>query len=93
MATIYTRYHGPTNNQGARISVKGWSTRVNREVKRFYGFNYSDDDAHDAAVKAWWAAERVGGGRAVLVRGDTPDGRGWIYLDVEGRSVTVGEGE
>lgn len=87
MATIYTKYHGPTNNQGARISVRGWSGRAGREVKRFYSFNYRDEDAHNAAVRAWWA--EWGQGDETLVRGSTPDDRGWVYLSVDNSSVSV----
>lgn len=49
MSTLYTRYHGPTEAKGARISVYAPALRL----RRVYEYDHAARDAHDAAIVAW----------------------------------------
>ena len=73
MKAIVTKYHGPGNVRGARISAHAEGL-----PRRFYSYNYAARDAHVEAVKAFcqemeWHGE--------LVEGHLPDGttRVWVW--------------
>ena len=62
MKAILTKYHGPTNTKGSRISA-----RAEGEPRRFYSYNPGSSDPHrDAAIafisEAGWGPCRVYGG-------------------------------
>lgn len=73
MQTITTKYHGPTNTKGARISA------TTTGGKRIYiPFDYEHDDTHNHAAAAQalrdeqnWAGEMVGG--------HTKTGMVWVF--------------
>lgn len=79
MQAITTRYHGPTNTRGSRVSARCQAGRVT--------LNWDDalnqDQNHDRAAlalarKLGWLEKRS---HAVdLVRGGLPDGRGNVYV-------------
>ena len=74
---IETKFHGPTNSSGSRISAKAWagSTRVH------YNHALNADQNHLAAAKALaekmeWHGLWIGGGKA--------DGRGYTFVCLPG---------
>ena len=81
--SIITKYHGPTDSMGARISVRSQAGR------RYYAWDHALDvnDNHYAAAKTY--AESMGwlgkGGSYVLMGGGLPDGTGNAYVIVDTR--------
>lgn len=76
MQAIVTRYHGPTNARGARISATAEAGRIYIP----YPHELNATEAHAAAARAF--AERWGwAGR--WVGGASPDGRGYVFVCVE----------
>ena len=76
MQAIVTKFHGPTDSRGSRVSAKAQAGR------KFYAWDYALDSEqnHDAAAKAYadslgWLAN---GYR--LVGGGLPDGTGNCYV-------------
>ena len=47
MITIQTKYFGPTNSKGSRISVKAM-----KYEKKFFSFDYGDDP-HESALRQY----------------------------------------
>lgn len=76
MQAIETKYHGPTNTKGSRISARC-------EAKRIYvGYDHSldIDDNHKAAAKALrdamgWNTDNYG----KMYGGHTKDGMAWVF--------------
>ena len=70
---IVTRYHGPTNTRGSRVSAKCAGGRVS--VPYDHELNAGDNHAAAAAslaAKLGWTGRMVGGG--------TPDGTGNVFV-------------
>jgi len=77
MKAITTRYHGPTDMRGARISAFDGDSRV------YIGYppELSLEEAHRKAAerlceKLQWTGHLVGGA--------TKDGYVWVFCDVQG---------
>ena len=71
--SIVTRYHGPTNTRGSRISAKCAGGRVS--VPYDHERNPEGNHAYAAATlaaKLGWTGRMVGGG--------TPDGTGNVFV-------------
>ena len=88
MLVIRTKYHGPGNVRGSRVSARRESSYVPEGEtlgRRFYGWNdeLSTDANHRGAAMAWLRehnqeiAEAVRDGAAMLVEGDV--GAGYVY--------------
>jgi len=79
MITIETRYRGPTNTKGARISVQA----NNSKSILYVPFDYSKwgAEAHVAAVQAWKAKYGwIGPGNEMrLVGGSSNNGYLWAF--------------
>ena len=85
MRALETKYHGPTDSTGSRVSV-GWADR-NPANRRYYDWQYELDPRgnheralaiylHDRAITGSWC----GGGTAT--------GYVWVYCtDVQGVSM------
>jgi hypothetical protein len=78
---IVTKYHGPTNSRGSRISATAAAGRV------YLGYNHSlnAEDNHWAAANA--LADKLGWlapGRATpsykLAQGGAPNGEGYLFV-------------
>lgn len=72
---IITKYHGPTNFRGARVSARS------QAGARFYAWDDAkgQEENHDSAAMAYaeslgWAVGRV------LLSGELPDGTGNAYV-------------
>ena len=79
MSAIETRFHGPTNFRGARISVRFMDG--GRSDTRFFPFEYGGDGvgyAHDCAFRAFLKVHEVQARPSEYARGATP--RGFIYV-------------
>lgn len=50
MTAIETKFHGPTNKRGARVSATALATRQRVSIAYEHGANH--DDAHKLALKA-----------------------------------------
>jgi hypothetical protein len=74
-AAIITRYHGPTNTKGARISAR---MATARPVFIPYAYECSERDAHAAAAAALMAREGWPVGCPLAV-GGMPDG-GYVFV-------------
>ena len=73
---IVTKYHGPTNTRGSRISAKCAGGRVSVP----YDYALNNDQSHAAAAaalaaKLGWSGRMVGGG--------SPDGTGSVFVFVD----------
>lgn len=74
MKAIETKYHGPTDSKGARISA---SDMDNNRVYISYPHELSGADCHEAAARALmakmgWAGEIIGGA--------TKTGYAWVFV-------------
>ncbi len=58
MAAILTKYHGPTDTRGSRISAQTADTGTRRRVTVAYKYNLSSFENHTAAARE--LAERLG---------------------------------
>jgi len=74
-AAIVTKYHGPTNTRGARISARMMTARP---VFIPYPYELSERDRHAAAAAALMAREGWPVGCA-MVAGGMPDG-GYVFV-------------
>ena len=79
---IITKYHGPTNTRGSRISAACWGGKVS--VSYDHGLNATEN--HEAAagaliVKMGWSGQWTGGG--------TPDERGYAFVKVAAGALEV----
>jgi hypothetical protein len=74
-AAIVTRYHGPTNTKGARISAR---TLAARPVFVPYAYECSERDAHAAAAAALMARDGWPVGCPMAV-GGMPGG-GYVFV-------------
>lgn len=77
MQAIVTKYHGPTNRRGSRVSATAAAGRVYLE----WDDALSSDANHDAAAKALaekmgWLGDRYGR----LVSGHLPDGVSNVHV-------------
>ncbi|SFI05414.1 hypothetical protein [Methylobacterium brachiatum] len=75
---IITKYHGPTNSRGARVSAKASAGRVTIP----YTYDASADHIHTRAaarlaLKLGWSGQFYAGG--------LPDGTGNVYVCLPGR--------
>ena len=72
--SIRTRYHGPGNYKGARISVDsyGYSTGDRRRIYVDYDHTLDCNGNHAAAAQAWLDKHNPGG-RTLLAGGGAPD--------------------
>lgn len=92
MPTIYTRFYGPTNYKGARITAKLSTARWDRKGDRVtvpYTYNGTTLEAHTKAVSAllkklgwqyvepWLDKPLYNKPWAV---GESPDGRGYVFV-------------
>lgn len=75
LQAIVTKYHGPTNYKGARISATALAGRV------VVSYDYGASDPHDVAALALCAKM---GWHGDLVSGGMPDGRGNVYVFAPG---------
>ena len=83
MKAILTKYHGPTNTRGSRITATdGDGNRVSIP----YPHHESDNDKHAAAVRALMEKMRWDG---QLVGGWTPGGTAWVFLCPSSPRITV----
>jgi hypothetical protein len=74
---IATRYHGPTNARGARVSATAQAGRIYVSWDYALGMDENHDAAARAFVAKWgWDGRWIGGG--------SPDGRGNVYTCVRG---------
>ena len=73
MDAIVTKYHGPTNNKGSRISAEGFGSRVMVP----YRYNLDGAARHFEAVKALCAKVGVSG---KFVAGWLPKGDGYAFV-------------
>ena len=76
-AAIVTKYHGPTNRLGARVSARMMDARP---VFIPYAYEYSERDAHAAAAAALMAREGWPVGCPMAV-GWMPNG-GYVFVRV-----------
>jgi hypothetical protein len=78
LQAIVTRYHGPTNHKGARVSARAEAGRV--VLPWDYALN--TDDNHKAAAQA--LADRMGwtvdAGYPALVGGALPANAGYAFV-------------
>lgn len=75
MKAIITKYHGPTNTKGSRISATdddGNRISISRESA------LSSEDCHKAAVVA--LCKKIGW-RGTLQGGYTATGMAWVFVD------------
>ena len=77
MKAIVTKYHGPTNSRGARISAT--AEGGNRVVVHY---DYGAREPHDEAALA--LCDKLGW-KGALAEGGMPDGRGNVYVFIPGR--------
>lgn len=68
MKALVTRYHGPTNTKGARISVRAEGCKP-----VFYSFDYAAKDEGGRFDAAQSYADAMGWGK-VISRGAMPNG-------------------
>lgn len=81
---ITTKYHGPTNTRGSRISAR---TSKDRPVVFVpYNHEYSDERCHLPAARAY--CERMGW-HGTLVCGATDDG--YVFVFTESKSSIDGK--
>jgi hypothetical protein len=78
MQTIVTKYHGPTNTRGSRISASCAAGRISLA----YDHALNADGNHDAAAlalinKLGWYGQYYASG---WFRGGQPDGTGNVYV-------------
>lgn len=74
---IQTRYHGPTNTRGARISATAQAGRI--YVHYDHALEINENHTRAAEALAWkygWTGNWYGGA--------TPDGRGNVYVVDDG---------
>lgn len=81
MQAIVTKYHGPTDHNGSRITARADAGRIS--VSWDYALN--DEQNHDAAalalaVKLGWAVDLVGGGLP------TRDGNAYVMVKTYNKS-------
>lgn len=88
MRAIVTKYHGPTNFRGSRVSAidEGYSD-IPRRVTVSWDHALSSEENHAAAVRAavrrWgWSGRWIGGGLrhgwAFVYAGKAPKGREFV---------------
>lgn len=83
---IETKFHGPTNSRGSRVSAKASAGRVTLS----WNHALNSEDNHRAAARALaekfkWKGEWVGGGMA--------NDRGYVFVNVRGDFSGFGTGE
>lgn len=79
---LITKYVGPTNTRGSRVTVKSWNARTT------FSWDYAKDERgnHDAAIQEHIAAlnakaaEYHDGFKVVSPMGCTPDGTGYAVV-------------
>lgn len=71
---IETRYHGPTNHRGARVSAKRLDG-YGRKVTIPYDYDATDTLAHRCAAETLLTDFE---GHAIVGSAETADGYGWI---------------
>jgi hypothetical protein len=77
MVAIETRYHGPTNYKGSRISVRRMDDEK-RPERRFYSYPHelNSDDGHKWAANQW--LREKGWNDKAWIGGGTS--RGWVFV-------------
>jgi hypothetical protein len=82
LQAIVTKYHGPTNHKGSRVSAKADAGRI--VIAWDYALN--PDENHAAAARA--LADRLGWGEAigypVLAGGALPGNAGYCFVMAKG---------
>lgn len=83
--TIETRFHGPTNHRGARVSARLPSgAKITLEWAYELGIVENHDRAAIAIARKALTLANGQGDVATetidLVRGESPSGRGWVYI-------------
>lgn len=80
MQAITTKFHGPTNTRGARVSARAQDGRITIR----WDYSLGTDGNHDAAAHA--LAEKFGWLRddSRLIGGGLPDGTGNAYVFLRG---------
>lgn len=77
MDVIFTRYHGPTNTKGSRISASIPHRKVRVTVPLDYGLDIVERHRKAAAS----LVERMGWTVDDLpIAGETPDGAGYLFV-------------
>ena len=74
---ILTRYHGPTNSRGSRITATAWGGSVTVP----YSHECNSETNHARAAQA--LCEKLGWHRTGWVGGGTPDERGWCFVSLD----------
>ena len=79
MQAIVTKYHGPTNSRGARISAKAWAGRVSIP----YPHELNSEQGHEKAARAlmakfnWFTDTKR---KVRLACGGMPDTTGYAFV-------------
>lgn len=74
MKTITTKYHGPTNTRGSRISASDGDNRLSIS----YPYELNHDQAHMKAARQ--LCEKLNW-KGTLQGGSTKDGMVWCFID------------
>ena len=78
MQAIETRYHGPTNYKGARVSARSQGGRVIVHYDDGDGGSRGRESAHARAAKA--LCSKLGWTWGTMHIGATADGRGYVFV-------------
>jgi hypothetical protein len=76
---ISTRYLGPTDTKGARISVRDTGDSGFDKRRLLLPFDHEASDAHDAAFLTYCRSAGISG---EFVKIESDDGRGWDYISL-----------
>ena len=77
MQAIITKFHGPTNTRGARISATAWAGRVSIP----YPHELNQEEGHEKAARALMAKFGwLKGKEFKLHCGGSPDATGYCFV-------------
>lgn len=79
---IETRYHGPTDTKGARISAQSNEGYRGERVTLPYDHVANQESNHEAAAQRW--LDRFGRKRTLCAVAETPNGRGYYFVATYG---------
>ena len=86
---IMTKYHGPTNTRGPRVSASDLDRNPHPRNQITLPWNYSLDSGqnHDAAARA--LCFKLGWTSCDLVRGGLPHGNVYVFNDEDSNIVPI----
>ena len=77
MQTIKTKYHGPTNHRGARISAKQASHKNGKRI--FVPYCHASNPVENHKRAAGRLRDMLNWNHCPMVPGDTDDGMIWVF--------------